>query len=403
MLKGKKIIVGITGGIAAYKIPYLVRLLKAEGAEVQVVMTPFAQEFVTPLSLSTVSGRPVLTDFFDKKEGTWHSHVDLGLWADALLLAPLTANSMAKMAVGMADNLLMTVVLSARCPVFFAPTMDFDMFQHPTTKANIEKLQSLGYHYIAPDNGALASGLVGPGRMKEPQVLVDELKSFFQNSEVLHGKKVMISAGPTHEPIDPVRFIGNSSSGKMGIALAKAFAAKGAEVDLVLGPVETTESFQGIELHRVVTAAQMNDACQALFPHADIAVMAAAVADFTPVQPATGKIKKEKGLNKIELKSTTDILAGLGRMKKKGQLLVGFALETDDELENARQKLKRKNLDMIVLNSLKDPGAGFGGDTNKITLLRPDEEAPKAFHLKSKSEVAEDIINEIIQISEVKK
>ncbi len=402
MLKGKKIIVGITGGIAAYKIPYLVRLLKAEGAEVQVVMTPFAHEFVTPLSLSTVSGRPVLTDFFDKKEGTWHSHVDLGLWADALLLAPLTANSMAKMAVGMADNLLMTVVLSARCPVFFAPTMDFDMFQHPTTKANIEKLQSLGYHYIAPDKGALASGLVGLGRMKEPQVLVDELKSFFNNREVLHGKRVMISAGPTHEPIDPVRFIGNSSSGKMGIALAKAFAAKGAEVDLVLGPVETTESFQGIKLHRVVTAAQMNDACQALFQHADIAVMAAAVADFTPVQPATGKIKKEKGLNKIELKSTTDILAGLGRMKKKGQLLVGFALETDNELENAQQKLQRKNLDMIVLNSLKDPGAGFGGDTNKITLLRPNE-APKAFNLKSKPEVAEDIINEIIQMAEVKK
>jgi len=402
MLKEKKIIVGVTGGIAAYKIPFLVRLLKAEGAEVQVVMTPFAHEFVTPLSLSTVSGRPVLTDFFDEKEGTWHSHVDLGLWADALLLAPLTANSMAKMAVGMADNLLMTVVLSARCPVFFAPTMDFDMFQHPTTKTNIEKLQSFGYHYIAPDNGALASGLVGPGRMKEPQVLVDKLKSFFQNREVLHGKKVMISAGPTHEPIDPVRFIGNSSSGKMGIALAKAFAAKGAEVDLVLGPVETTESFQGIKLHRVVTAAQMNAACQALFQHADIAVMAAAVADFTPVQPATGKIKKEKGLNKIELKSTTDILSGLGRMKKKGQLLVGFALETDDELENARQKLQRKNLDLIVLNSLKDTGAGFGGDTNKITLLRPNE-APKAFDLKSKSDVAEDIINEIIQISEVKK
>jgi len=402
MLKGKKIIVGITGGIAAYKIPFLVRLLKAEVAEVQVVMTPFAHEFVTPLSLSTVSGRSVLTDFFDKKEGTWHSHVDLGLWADALLLAPLTANSMAKMAVGMADNLLMTVVLSARCPVFFAPTMDFDMFQHPTTKANIEKLQSLGYHYIAPDKGALASGLVGLGRMKEPQVLVNELKSFFNNREVLHGKRVMISAGPTHEPIDPVRFIGNSSSGKMGIALAKAFAAKGAEVDLVLGPVETTESFQRIKLHRVVTAAQMNDACQALFQHADIAVMAAAVADFTPVKPATGKIKKEKGLNKIELKSTTDILAGLGRMKKKGQLLVGFALETDNELENAQQKLQRKNLDMIVLNSLKDPGAGFGGDTNKITLLRPNE-APKAFNLKSKPEVAEDIINEIIQMAEVKK
>jgi phosphopantothenoylcysteine decarboxylase/phosphopantothenate--cysteine ligase len=401
MLKGKKIIVGITGGIAAYKIPFLVRLLKAEGADVQVVTTPFAREFVTPLSLSTVSERPVLTEFHDKESGSWHSHVDLGLWADALILAPLTANSMAKMAVGMADNLLMTVVLSARCPVFFAPTMDFDMFQHPTTRANIKKLQSLGYRYIEPDSGFLASGLIGQGRMKEPQELVNRLKLFFQQQQAFSGKKVMISAGPTHEPIDPVRFIGNSSSGKMGIALARAFAAQGAEVDLVLGPVEAEVPLQEVKLHRVVTAAEMNDACLSLFQDVDIAVMAAAVADFTPVQSASGKIKKEAGLNVIELKPTTDILAGLGKIKKPQQLLVGFALETDDELENARHKLQRKNLDMIVLNSLKDKGAGFGVETNKITILKKQGGA-KAFDLKTKAEVAEDILKEITELLEVK-
>ncbi len=401
MLKGKKIIIGITGGIAAYKIPYLVRLLKANGAEVQVLMSPFARHFVTPLTLSTVSGRPVLSDFFDEKTGEWESHVEMGLWADAFLIAPLTANSMAKMAVGIADNLLLTVVLSARCPVFFAPTMDFDMFKHPTTTQNIKKLQSLGYHYIEPDAGELASGLSGPGRMKEPEELLRHLQEFFQEEEVFKGKKVLISAGPTHEPIDPVRFIGNSSSGKMGIALAKAFARKGAEVNLVLGPVESSVEIQGVTIHRVETAAQMNERCNKLFPQMDIAVMAAAVADFTPAMPAGGKIKKEAGLHVIELKPTADILAGLGKMKHDDQILVGFALETDDELQNAERKLKKKNLDMIVLNSLRDKGAGFGVDTNKITIMKKSGQV-KSFELKTKDKVAEDILAEINQLMEEK-
>ncbi len=401
MLKGKKIIIGITGGIAAYKIPYLVRLLKADGAEVQVLMSPFARHFVTPLTLSTVSGRPVLSDFFDEKTGEWESHVEMGLWADAFLIAPLTANSMAKMAVGIADNLLLTVVLSARCPVFFAPTMDFDMFQHPTTTQNIKKLQNLGYHYIAPDAGELASGLSGPGRMKEPEELLRHLQEFFQEEKVFKGKKVLISAGPTHEPIDPVRFIGNSSSGKMGIALAKAFARKGAEVNLVLGPVESSVDIQGVTIYRVETAAQMNERCNKLFPQMDITVMAAAVADFTPAMPAGGKIKKETGLHVIELKPTADILAGLGKMKHDDQILVGFALETDDELQNAEHKLKKKNLDMIVLNSLRDKGAGFGVDTNKITIVKKSGQV-KSFELKTKDKVAEDILAEINQLMEEK-
>jgi len=394
MLKGKHIILGVTGGIAAYKIAYLVRLLKAEGAEVQVITTAFAQEFVTPLTLSTVSERPVLSDFFDKKSGEWHSHVGLGLWADAMLLAPLTANSMAKMSVGIADNLLLTVVLSARCPVFFAPTMDFDMFQHPTTSQNIRKLQKLGYHYIEPAEGKLASGLTGPGRMKEPEELLQYLVTFFKEKNSFAAKRVMVSAGPTHEPIDPVRFIGNSSSGKMGVSLAKAFARKGAEVDLILGPVNRDVNFPGIRVHKVQTASEMNNACRNIFPNVDVAVMAAAVADFTPTEPATEKIKKETGLEVIQLKPTADILAGLGKMKKSGQLLVGFALETDDELNNARKKLQKKNLDMIVLNSLKDKGAGFGVDTNKITILTKDGNS-QHFALKSKEAVAGDIVNEV--------
>ncbi len=394
MLKGKHIIIGITGGIAAYKIPYLVRLLKAEGAEVQVVMSDFAREFVTPLTLSTVSGRPVLTDFFDERTGEWHSHVELGLWADAMLIAPLTANSMAKMSVGIADNLLLTVVLSARCPVFFAPTMDFDMFQHPTTTQNIKKLQNLGYYYIEPGEGELASGLTGPGRMKEPEELLQQLITFFQEKESFSGKRVMVSAGPTHEPIDPVRFIGNSSSGKMGVALAKAFARRGAEVDLVLGPSGLKIDFPGIRVHKVQTAAEMYTACREIFPAMDVTVMAAAVADFTPMDPAAGKIKKEAGLEVIKLKPTTDILAGLGKLKKQGQILVGFALETDDELSNARKKLQKKNLDLIILNSLKDKGAGFGVDTNKISILTKYGD-PQHFALKTKDAVAVDIVREV--------
>lgn len=394
MLKGKKIIVGITGGIAAYKIPLLVRLLKKEGAEVQVVMTDFAKEFVTPLTLATVSGRPVLTDFFDKGDGTWNSHVDLGLWADAMIIAPLTANSMAKMAVGMADNFLMTLVLSARCPIFFAPSMDFDMFQHPTTTENIKKLQSLGYHYIEPASGELASGLTGPGRLKEPEELLAEISFFFEQGLTLQGKKVLISAGPTYEPIDPVRFIGNRSSGKMGLALARAFSAKGAEVELVLGPVSLKVDIPGIHVIPVETAEEMYHVCTKAFEKVDIAVMAAAVADFTPVNVASEKIKKEKGIEKIELKSTPDILASLGKAKRNNQILVGFALETDDEFSNAKKKLEHKNLDMIVLNSLKDEGAGFGVDTNKITILKKEGDS-SSFPLKTKDSIAFDILSEI--------
>lgn len=399
MLKGKKIIVGITAGIAAYKIPLLVRLLKKEGAEVQVVMTPFAKEFVTPLSLSVVSERPVLSDYYVKDDGSWHSHVELGLWGDAMLLAPLTANSMAKMAAGIADNFLLTAVISARCPLFFAPTMDLDMFQHPTVSENIKKLQALGYHYIEPAEGELASGLKGRGRMKEPVELLQVLKDYFSTEQVFKGKKVMVSAGPTHEPIDPVRFIGNSSSGKMGVAIAKAFARQGADVELVMGPAGLDTRFPGIHTTHVNTAAEMDAACKKIFPDVDIAVMAAAVADFTPAHPADEKIKKAAGPELIQLKPTKDILAGLGKTKKQGQLLVGFALETENELSNAREKLDKKNLDMIVLNSLKDSGAGFGTDTNKITLLTKSN-APQLFPLKSKEDVARDILSAVYSLME---
>ena len=394
MFKGKKIIVGITAGIAAYKIPLFIRLLKKEGAEVRVVMTPFAEDFVTPLTLSVVSENPVLSDYFVKKDGSWNSHVDLGLWADAMILAPLTANSMAKMAAGIADNLLMTLVLSARCPLFFAPSMDLDMFAHPTVTLNIKKLQSYGYHYIEPAEGELASRLKGKGRLKEPGELLQVLLDFFSTEQTFKGKKVMVSAGPTHEPIDPVRFIGNSSSGKMGLTIARAFAEKGAEVELIMGPARPDTGFPGIHTQRVNTAAEMNDACQKIFPLVDIAVMAAAVADFTPVSPAREKIKKDSGLDVIRLKPTNDILAGLGKTKKKKQLLIGFALETEDELSNARKKLQKKNLDMIVLNSLNDKGAGFDTDTNKITLITQTGE-PQFFPLKTKEAVAEDILSAI--------
>jgi phosphopantothenoylcysteine decarboxylase/phosphopantothenate--cysteine ligase len=399
MLKGKKIVVGITAGIAAYKIPLLIRLLKKEEAEVQVVMTPFAKEFVTPLTLSVVSGRPVLSDYYVENDGSWHSHVELGLWADAMILAPLTANTMAKMATGIADNFLLTAVLSARCPLFFAPTMDLDMFRHPTVKQNIQKLQALGYHYIEPAEGELASGLKGKGRMKEPEELLQVLTDYFKAGQRFKGKKVMVTAGPTHEPIDPVRFIGNSSSGKMGWALARAFARQGAKVELIMGPTGIDTTFPGISTTHVHTAAEMNAACRKVFPSCHIAVMAAAVADFTPAEPAPEKIKKSAGLDVIHLQPTQDILAGLGKIKKKGQLLVGFALETEDELANAQKKLRKKNLDMIVLNSLKDQGAGFGTDTNKITLLTAKGNQ-QTFPLKTKEAVAEDILEAIKSLME---
>jgi phosphopantothenoylcysteine decarboxylase/phosphopantothenate--cysteine ligase len=391
MLKGKKIVIGITGSIAAYKIPLLIRLLKKEGAEVQVLMTPMAMDFVSPLTLSTLSERPVLTSFFKKEDGSWFSHIDLGLWADLLLVAPLSANTLAKMANGIADNLLLTTILSARCPVFFAPAMDMDMFGHPTTTANISKLKSFGYHLIDPAIGDLASGLSGPGRLQEPEQIFEVLKKKLAVDNAFGGKKVLVTAGPTYEPIDPVRFIGNHSTGQMGIEIARALANSGAHVDLVLGPTSIKVEHPLIQVSRITTADEMFAYSTRLFPGCDLAIMTAAVADFTPVNPAREKIKKETGPGSIPLQATKDILAELGKMKTKEQILVGFALETENEEFNALKKLNAKNLDMIVLNSLKDKGAGFGHPTNKVSIfLNSGEKAD--YPLKSKKEVAEDIL-----------
>lgn len=402
MLKGKKILIGITGSIAAYKIPFLLRLLKKEGAEVQIILSPFAKEFVTPLTLSTLSEKPVLSEFHKKDDGTWFSHVNLGLWADIFLVAPLTANTMGKMVNGIADNLLLTTILSSRCPVYFAPAMDLDMYHHPSTQLNIDKLQGFGYKLIEPVEGELASGLKGMGRLEEPEVIFEIIKEHFEKKKVLKGKKVLITAGPTHEPIDPVRFIGNHSSGKMGIAIAEAFADLGAEVDLVLGPSNEVAKNQKIKTHKVTTAEQMFDKCMEKFHEQDIAVLSAAVADFSPSTTAISKIKKEHGFKTIELKQTKDILASLGEIKTQKQILVGFALETDNEEKNASKKLKSKNLDLIVLNSLRDKGAGFGHSTNKVSIL--DNIGNKTeFQLKEKTEVAKDIVASIIDVLKKKK
>ena len=394
MLKGKKIIIGITGSIAAYKIPLLIRLLKKEMAEVQIVMTPFASEFVTPLTLSTLSEKPVLIDFFDKGDGNWHSHVDLGLWADLILVAPLTANTMAKIATGIADNLLLTMLLSARCPVYFAPAMDLDMFKHPSTKSNVQTLQSFGYTLIKPTEGELASGLTGFGRLEEPEIIFSILKETLAPKSSLNKKKVLISAGPTYEPIDPVRYIGNRSSGLMGTELALAFAEKGADVNLVLGPSKFNLDHPSVTVINVTTADEMHKAINELFNDSDITVMAAAVADFTPKKIEKEKIKKEQGINTIELKPTKDILKELGAKKGNKQILVGFSLETENETENATKKLKAKNLDLIVLNSLKDEGAGFEFKTNKVSLISNDNENIE-LPLKLKSEIAKDIVHYI--------
>ena len=397
MLKGKKILIGITGSIAAYKIPFLVRLLKKEGAEVQILLTPFAKEFVTPLTLSTLSENPVLWEFHKRDDGSWFSHVKLGLWADLFLVAPLSANTMGKMATGIADNLLLTTVLSSRCPVLFAPAMDLDMYHHPSTQSNIKKLQSFGYQLIEPVEGELASGLKGMGRLEEPEEIYSIIKEHFQKKKTLVGKKVLVTAGPTYEPIDPVRFIGNHSSGKMGIAIAEALAEEGAEVDLVLGPTSEHSLNPLIKTYRVITAEQMFEKSSELFNNEDIAIFSAAVADFTPSQNADSKIKKEHGLKSIKLKQTKDILASLSKLKSEKQIIVGFALETDNEEINAIKKLKSKNLDLIVLNSLKDKGAGFGHSTNKVSIL--DNKGNKTeFPLKEKTEVAKDIVSEIVNI-----
>ncbi len=394
MLKGKKILIGITGSIAAYKIPLLIRLLKKEGAEVKIVMTPCAKDFVTPLTLSTLSQQPDLIEPYDKTDGSWNSHVDWGRWADVFIMAPVSANTLAKMASGIADNLLTTTYLAAKCTVFFAPAMDLDMFHHPTTQKNIDTLLSYGNHLIAPQEGELASGLCGAGRMEEPEEILRIVTDFFLKRNLLSGKKVLISAGPTYELIDPVRFIGNFSSGKMGYALAEDAAARGAQVALVSGPVGLKPLHPGISLISVTSAEQMAEAFFSEFKSSDITIMAAAVADYTVTDPAPVKIKKSGDKLTIELSKTTDILATLGKQKRAGQFLAGFALETDNEKSNALSKLKNKNLDMIVLNSLNDQGAGFGHDTNKVTIITSDG-AEAEVPLKSKKDVATVILDVI--------
>ncbi|TAJ10465.1 bifunctional phosphopantothenoylcysteine decarboxylase/phosphopantothenate--cysteine ligase CoaBC [Marinilabiliaceae bacterium JC017] len=394
MLKGKRFILGITGSIAAYKAASLVRLLVKEGAEVQVLMTGLAKQFITPLTMATLSKRPILVEFFNPENGDWNSHVDMGLWADAMIVAPATANTMGKMANGIADNLLITTYLSARCPVFVAPAMDLDMYNHPSTIRNMQVLKSYGNHFIEPASGELASGLIGKGRMEEPEVIVEQLKTFFEDkrsSGTLAGKKVMVTAGPTYEKLDPVRFIGNYSSGKMGYAIAEKLADKGAEVLLVSGPTVLNVDHPGITRINVESASEMYDTCKERFEEMDIAIMAAAVADYTPASRSAEKMKRTEDDLKLELIPTRDIAASLGKMKKTNQVLVGFALESENERTNAEKKLKKKNLDFIVLNSLKDEGAGFLTDTNKVTIVSKDNKVNE-YSLKSKTEVAEDIV-----------
>lgn len=399
-LAGKHIVLGICGGIAAYKSVSLLRLLVKAGAEVQVVITPAGKEFITPVTLSALSQKPVVSEFFTANTGEWHSHVDLGLWADCMVIAPATASTIGKMAHGIADNMLVTTYLSAKSQVFVAPAMDLDMMAHPSTTANIGLLRSYGNIIIEPESGELASGLVGKGRMEEPEKIAAVLEDFFASRKDLSGKKVLITAGPTHEKIDPVRFIGNCSSGKMGYALAEECAARGAEVTLVSGPVAIRTSNPSIRVVDVESARDMLAACEEAFPSADIAVMCAAVADYAPAEVADRKIKREHSeVPVIHLVKNPDIAATLGSRKRPGQILVGFALETDHELDNAAEKLRRKNLDMIVLNSLRNKGAGFGTDTNKVSIIRRDGSRVD-FGLKPKREVAADIVSSVIGLTE---
>jgi phosphopantothenoylcysteine decarboxylase/phosphopantothenate--cysteine ligase len=396
MLKGKKIILGVSGSIAAYKAAIFVRLLVKEEAEVKVIMTSASTGFITPLTLSTLSKNPVLIDFVKDKTGEWNNHVDLGLWADAMIIAPASANTIGKMANGICDNLLLATYLSARCPVFFAPAMDLDMYQHPSVLENIKKLQNFGNLLIGAEHGELASGLVGQGRMAEPESLVQVLDSFFSDTNSLKGKKVLITAGPTYEAIDPVRFIGNHSTGKMGFAIAEEAANRGANVTLVSGPTHLDTAHPSIKLVRVKSGDQMFKECSEVYDQTDIAIMSAAVADYAPKSVSDQKIKKKGEELTIELIKTIDIAKELGLRKNSSQLNVGFALETEAELEHAQQKIKSKNFDLIVLNSLNDKGAGFGHDTNKITII-DSENKIQNFELKSKKEVAKDIIHAITQ------
>ena len=402
VLKGKKIVLGITGSIAAYKACYIIRGLIKKGAEVQVVITPAGKEFITPITLSALTSKPVISEFFAQRDGTWNSHVDLGLWADAMLIAPATASTIGKMANGVADNMLITTYLSAKAPVFVAPAMDLDMFAHPSTQKNLDTLRSYGNHIIEPASGELASHLVGKGRMEEPDNIIRHLEEYFASKEGdLKDKTILITTGPTYEKIDPVRFIGNYSSGKMGFALADECASRGAKVILIAGPTKQKTRYTSVERYDVESASQMFEAVKEKFPEADAAILSAAVADYTPEQVADEKIKREKtGEMTLALKPTQDIAAYLGSWKNnfplREKILVGFALETNNEETNALDKLNRKNLDFIVLNSLNDKGAGFQCDTNKVTII--DREGREEYPLKSKAEVAHDIVNHLAKV-----
>jgi phosphopantothenoylcysteine decarboxylase/phosphopantothenate--cysteine ligase len=395
MLKGKKIVLGITGSIAAYKSCLIIRELVKRGAEVQVVITPAGKEFITPITLSALTQKPVVSEFFSQRDGTWNSHVKLGLWADAMLIAPCTASTLGKMANGVADNMLITTYLSMKAPVFVAPAMDLDMYAHPTTQQNMERLKGFGNHIIEPQSGFLASGLEGKGRMEEPEKIVAYLDDFFEKKDLL-GKRIMITAGPTYEKIDPVRFIGNYSSGKMGFALAEECARRGAEVTLVAGPVNVQCTMNNVHRIDVESCQQMHDAAVNAFPQMDAAILCAAVADFRPAEVADKKIKRVGQDMDIHLVANPDIAAELGQMKQKRQLLVGFALETNDELQNAEHKLEKKNLDFIVMNSLRNEGTCFKSDENQITII--SHQGTKTFDKKPKTEVAGDIIDELASI-----
>lgn len=398
MLDGKKILVGITGGISAYKTASLIRLLVKAGAEVKAVMSSAAKEFVSPLTIATLTKNPVYTDFFNPENGEWHSHVKLGIWADLYVIAPATANTIAKIAHGIADNLLLTTVLSARCNVMVAPAMDVDMYQNPITVQNISTLRSRGVGVVEAAEGELASGLSGKGRMAEPEDIFSQIEQHFADVQDFCGKKILITAGPTREKIDPVRFVSNYSTGKMGYAIAECLASRGAQVVLVSGPVELKPKHKNIRLIQVESANQMYQACIEEFAHCDAAVMSAAVADYTPKMAAPEKIKKngEKEFT-LTLVPTPDIAAQLGKIKKANQVLVGFALETENEAVNAQKKLESKNFDFIVLNSLNDKGAGFGYDTNRVTIVQRNGKT-NPFDLKPKTEVAHDIANELLQL-----
>ncbi len=397
MLKGKKIVIGITGSIAAYKIPFLVRLLIREEAVVRVIMTPSATDFVTPLTLSTLSRANVIIDPFKESNGEWNNHVELGSWADAMVFAPVTANTLGKMANGIADNFLVTAYLSAKCPVFIAPAMDLDMYIHPSTQKNIQILRSYGNTIIEPQVGELASGLSGPGRMEEPENILSQLRFFFERKQDFYGKTILVTAGPTYEAIDPVRFIGNHSSGLMGYTIAEEASRRGARVILISGPTHLELDNPEIQHEKVISAAEMYQACTTSFPNADILIMAAAVADYTPTEVSPVKIKKKEKTGSLNLKKTSDILEELGKRKKKNQLLVGFALESGDGIKNAIGKLRKKNLDLIILNSLDDKGAGFEVATNKVTIISK-KGVLLAGELKEKRAVATDILDAIIKL-----